>query len=141
TAPRRPRFPYGQQPFEPGQHAQPAVERPALRHRVDVRAGQHRGTLAPQHAEGVAGRVDARLEPGLLHLTEEPAARLLVGRAPAGASDPAAVGISTVGRQRLDVTLEAGQRDPGGHGRREYTAPRCLTLSDAGSYHGNTIFF
>jgi hypothetical protein len=60
----------GLQALEPGQHAQGPVERAALRHRVDVGAGQHRRPLAAEGAERVARRVHARLEAGLGHPAE-----------------------------------------------------------------------
>ncbi len=128
------RLPDRLQALETGQHPQRAIERPALGHGVDVGAGQHRGAVAGEEAEGVAGRVHARLEARGLHAAEQPRARLLVCRAPARAGDPVAIRVATEGGKGLDVLLEALQRDArGGHGRREYTAHEALTLSRAGS--------
>ena len=56
--------------LEPGEHAEVAVEAPAGRHRVDVRAGHHRGRRrvgARPGGHDVADGVDADVEPEVVH--------------------------------------------------------------------------
>ena len=55
---------------EPGEHAEVAVEAPAGRHRVDVRAGHHPGRRrvgARPGGHDVADGVDADVEPEVVH--------------------------------------------------------------------------
>ena len=74
--------------------------------------------------EGVAGLVYPCLEPGRLHLAEEPTARLLVSRPPARSGDATAIGIATELGKALDVRFEARERNGDGHGARSIPRSR-----------------
>jgi hypothetical protein len=105
--------------LEAGQHAERAVQRAALRHRVDVRASddERRRRIeggGPETTEDVTGRVDPPLEPGRANLPEQPCARLLVRRTPARAGDPAARQRAEA-RKRSEATHQT-RCVHGGHG-------------------------
>ena len=95
--------------LEGGQHAQCAVEAPAPRHCVQVRADEDSGSLtllpAPDH---VAGRVDLGLEPKRIKPGQEPFVRLRELRGPGKAGDAVFVGADP--RRVFEFSDERGHR-------------------------------
>ena len=99
------------QALEAGEHAEGAVERAALRHRVDVRAGDHgRAAPLPSRPKVLPAGSTHVLEAGRLHPREQPGARFLVRRAPARAGDAARREFAEA-RERLDVGAQPRQGD------------------------------
>ena len=76
----------GQDRLEPADHSERSVEAPAVRHRIEVRAGpdlRQLGPRAPQTADEIARRIHVDDQPRLPHPLRDEVVRLLLDAAQA----------------------------------------------------------